>query len=120
VADIRANRVPKELVKAIKQAILDREIPSIREAAIEAFEIWLSDNRGAQATPELGLSLGQDQLSLANTVLGDLESAHRALDNAIHHVRTAATQASTSGQPVEDGVVPHKATRRRKTGNGAA
>jgi hypothetical protein len=42
MADIRANRVPDELLDRIKHAIVNRKVSSIREAAIEAFEEWLA------------------------------------------------------------------------------
>lgn len=112
--DIRANRVPQELVKTIKKAILDREVPSIREATIEAFELWLAADGKARPAPQPGPSSSQDRLNLCNIILGDLESAYHSIDNAINNVRATAAQASASGQSLEDGVVPRKTTRRRK------
>ena len=62
VPDIRANRVPRELVNTIKKAILDRNVPSIREATIEAFDLWLAADH---QTDTLAKDRDQDQPGFA-------------------------------------------------------
>jgi hypothetical protein len=60
MADIRANKVPDDLIKRVEAELLERKwhggISTIREATIEGLQLWLGDPAIAKPTGDSKLA----------------------------------------------------------------